>query len=40
MWVVKRYCGLWGGICVVCRVVGMLWGIWVVGRVAAGLGVR
>jgi len=24
MWVVGRYCGLYGGTCVVCRVVGML----------------
>jgi len=32
MWVVGRYCGLYGGTCVVCRVVGM------VGRVAAGVG--
>ena len=24
MWIVGRYCGLYGGTCVVCRVVGML----------------
>ena len=38
MWLVGGYCGLYGGTCVVCKVVGMLYGIWVVGRVAAGVG--